>query len=283
MPVTRIDLTEMEPNKEIKIVSDEDMRLVKEGETCTGRGAIEFRWFPTPGYYFIIQGEDTRITPGDAVLNGNIIGAIDVTVRWIKRESGNLICEGPLRGQVKYGDETREIEYLCFYLPNFGIDPDTPLTITYKNWQVLLRRFENISSLFDKLDRKGGYAFTYKCSIRHNGGSPFTFDQAMFLIGPLRLFLSFVRGAVCSPLFPTGVRAGHDGENDILVFAFHDNSLLPPSWSLSRWSGLPNWCNQHTPQDLSDAFNRFMDFYTMGRLASSNGEVDVFNNFARII
>ena len=283
MTVIKCDTTELEPNKAINIVPEEDMRLIQAEKICSGKGAIEFRWLPTPGYYFIIQGEDQNITVGDAVLKGNGIGAIDVTVRWIKNERGNLICEGPLRAQVRYGDETGEIEKLCFCLPNFGIDPEAPLIISYKNWEVLLRRFENISSLFEKLDKEGGYAFTYKCCIRYNGGSPFTWDQAKFLIGPLRMFLSFVRGAMCSPLFPVGVKAGAEGENDILVFAIHPNSLLPPAWALSRWQGLPNWCDQHSQQDLSDAFTRFMDLYTMGKLASPYDYVDVFDHLAAII
>jgi hypothetical protein len=147
-----------------------------------------------------------------------------------------------------------------------------------------VEQFKNIKSLFETLDKEGGYAFTYECLITYNGVSPFTLDQAQFLIGPLRLFLSFIRGAICSPLFFSGLKAGEDGENDILVFGIHPKSSLPPEWPLSRWTASipPLWCDEHSHQYLNDAFNRFMDFYTMGELASSNGYVNVYNHLAAI-
>jgi hypothetical protein len=154
-------------------------------------------------------------------------------VRWIKNENG--IFEGPLRLRtdgLAIGDRTKEVDFLHFYIPNFGINSSGPLPIkfiTYKNWEVWLKQFENIKSLFDTLDRKGGYAFTYECRIRHNDGSPFTFDKALFLLGPLRFFLSFVRGAICSPLFFTGLKARKDGENDIRVFELHPKQLITAS------------------------------------------------------
>jgi hypothetical protein len=288
MIVVMRDLAKWEPNKAIDIVPKVDMKLVQAEKIISGKGAIEFRWSPLPGYYFIIQGEDEKIAPGDAILTGENTGAIDVKVQWIKKENGNLICEGPLHGQVKYGDENREIDYLHFYLPNFGINSSVPLPfefITYKNWEVRLRQFKNIKSLFETLDKEGGYAFTYECLITYNGISPFTLDQAQFLIGPLRLFLSFVRGAICSPLFFSGLKAGKDGGNDIHVFEIHPKSSLPPEWPLSRWtvSIPPLWCDEHSHQDLNDAFNHFMDFYTMGELASSNGYVNIYSHLAVIL
>ena len=177
MIVIMRDPTKWEPNKAINIVPKVDMKLIQAEKISSGRGAIEFRWSPIPGYYFIIQGEDKKITPEDAILNGENIGEIAVKVQWIKNENGNLICEGPLRGQVKYGDENGEIDYLHFYLPNFGINSSVPLPlefITYKNWEARLKQFKNIKSLFEMLDKEGGYAFTYECLITYNGVSPFT-------------------------------------------------------------------------------------------------------------
>ena len=273
------DLTTLEPNKAINIVPEEDMNLIQGKKTHSGRCEIEFRWAPTPGYYFIFHrnsSDDVEISKGEAKLKSVSVNGIDVNVRWIKEEKGIVVYEGPLQGQVAYGDLTKKIENLGFYLPNFGIDPAAPIIIKYKNWEVLLRRFENISSLFQVLDKE-------KCFIRYNGGSPFTFEEAKFLIGPLRTFLSFVRGANCGLLFPTGIKAGENGENDILVFAIHPNPLLPPVWPLTRWTGLPQWCNQHSQQDLSDAFNRFMELYDIGKLISSYGYADIFDHLAVII
>ncbi len=277
----RRDPAEWEPNKAINIVPEIDMRLNQAEEISSGRGAIEFRWLPTPGYYFVIQGEDKKIAVGDAILRGKNIGELDVKVRWINNENGNLICEGPLNLTTEglvIGDKNGEIDFLYFYLPNFGINHIAPLPtkfITYKNWEVHLIQFRNIKSLFDTLDKEGGYAFTYKCIIKHNDGAPFTFDQAVFLIGPLRFFFSFIRGAICSPLFFTGFKTalnGLNGESNIFVFEIHPKTTTPPKWPLSRWTDLipPLWCDEHSQQHLNDAFNRFMDFYTMGELALSN-------------
>lgn len=63
MTVIRSSLDEQEPNKPINIVPEEDMKLIQADKICSGKGAIEFRWLPTPGYYFIIQGEDKKISP----------------------------------------------------------------------------------------------------------------------------------------------------------------------------------------------------------------------------
>ncbi|MFZ3146767.1 hypothetical protein [Methanothrix sp.] len=291
MTVIVSDPTKWKPNEAINIVPEEDMKLIQAKKISSGKGSIEFRWSPIPGYYFIIQGEDKKITSGDAILNGNGIGTINVKVQWIKNENGNLICEGPLRLATKgleYGDRTGEIDYLHFFLPNFGINSSVPLPlefVTYKNWNVRLKQFKNIKNLFETLDKDGGYAFTYECLITYNGVSPFTFDQVEFIIRPLRLFLSFVRGAICSPLFLSGIKAGREGENDILVFGIHPKSTLPPVWPLSRWTALipPLWCDEHSHQDLNNAFNRFMDFYTMGELSSSNGYVNVYDHLSAIL
>jgi len=291
MAVIVSDPTEWKPNEAVNIVPEEDMKLIQAKKISSGKGSIEFRWSPIPGYYFIIQGEDKKITPGDAILNGKGIGTIDVMVQWIKNENGNLICEGPLRLTTKgleYGDRTGEIDYLHFFLPNFGINSSVPLPlefVTYKNWNVRLKQFENIKSLFETLDKDGGYAFTYQCLITYDGVSPFTLDQAVFLIGPLRLFLSFIRGAICSPLFLSGIKAGREGENDIVVFGIHPKSTLPPVWPLSRWTASvpPLWCDEHSYRDLNDAFNRFMDFYTMGEMEPSNDYVNVYDHLTAIL
>ena len=62
------DPTEWEPNKAINIVPEVDIKLIQLDKISSGRGAIEFRWSPIPGYYFIIQCEDKKITEGDAIL-----------------------------------------------------------------------------------------------------------------------------------------------------------------------------------------------------------------------
>jgi hypothetical protein len=276
MAVIVSDPAEFKPNEAVNIVPEEDMKLVQAKKISSGKGSIEFRWSPIPGYYFIIQGEDKKIVPGDAILDGNSLGTIDVKVQWIKNENGNSICEGPLRlatEGLQYGDRTGEIDALQFFLPNFGINSSVPLPfefVTYKNWTVRLKQFENIKSLFETLDKDGGYAFTYQGLITYNSISPFTLDQVKFLIGPLRLFLSFVRGAMCSPLFLYGIKVGLEGKKDILVFGIHPKSTLPPVWPLSRWTASipPLWCDEHSLQDLNDAFKRFMDFYTMGVLSA---------------
>jgi len=71
MTVIRSALNELEPNKAINIVPEADMELIQAEKISSGRGAIEFRWLPTPGYYFIIRGEDKKIASGDAILNGS--------------------------------------------------------------------------------------------------------------------------------------------------------------------------------------------------------------------
>lgn len=284
------DHLKWEPNKAINIVPEVDIKLTQLDKISSGSGVIEFRWSPIPGYYFIVQCEDKKITKGDAELKGEHIGDIKVKVRWIKNENGNLICEGHLNlitEGIAIGDKNGKINYFHFYLPNFGINSNVPLPlefVNYKNWEVRLKQFENIASLFETLDRDGGYAFTYECLITHSDRSLFTCDQALFLIDPLRIFFSFVRGAICSPLFLSGRRAGSDGDGDIHVFEIHPKSSLPPAWPLSRWSEsipLP-WCDEHSHQDLNDAFNRFMDFYIAGELASSNGHDSVYDQLVLI-
>lgn len=291
MAVIASDPTKWKPNEAINIIPEVDMKLIQAEEISSGKGSIEFRWSPIPGYYFIIQSEDKKLATGDAVLEGDGIGTINVKVQWIKNENGNLICEGPLRlttDGLEYGDKTGEINCVHFFLPNFGINSSVPLPlefVTYKNWTVRLKPLKNIASLFETLDRDGGYAFTYECLITHNDVSPFTLDQAHFLIGPLRFFLSFVRGAICSPLFLSGIKAGLEGESDILVFGLHEKFALPPVWPLSRWTASipPLWCDEHSHQNLNDAFNRFMDFYTMGKMEPSNNYVSVYNHLTAIL
>lgn len=143
---------------------------------------------------------------------------------WIK-EGGDFVCEGSLLTQIRMGDIDKKINDLFFFVVNFYINPLNPIILRYKKWELLLLPRENINNLFRNLSREGGYAFTYKGHTRYNGGAFYTPKEVEFLLDPLRIFLSFVRGAWCNIFFLEG-RA-----NDNPIVAIHQNPLLPPKIS----------------------------------------------------
>ena len=142
-----------------------DMKLTQMGKTYNGKGSISFEWSPIrpdmPGYYFTFYCKEGLLDHGKATLHGGPIegGGIDVNVRSV-RGIGEVVCKGPLLGQVKYGDLTAKIDQLAFLIPNFGFDPLIPLILKHDKWEILLKPFDNISSLFEELDKEGGFAFT---------------------------------------------------------------------------------------------------------------------------
>jgi len=262
-----VSLTKLQPNQNIPIKPEEDLKLVQLGRVYLGRGSIEFKWSPKPGYYFKFQGGDEEITRGEATLGG-----FRVIIHSIKR-NGNFECKGVLSNGIRWGNLNGQIDNLSFVIPNFGIDPIKPLTLTYKTWDISLFPFENITNLFEYLDENDGFAITYSGRIRCNVASNFTWEQVKFLIRPLRMFLSFVRGAWCDLLFHCG------SLNDNLVF----QSFLKPLSPLTRWTRQPQWCNNHLQQDLNKAFNRFMEFYEEGQLEASQSRVNAYDHMSAII
>lgn len=231
--IIRDNVTSLKPNTSINIMPEGEMKLIQSGKTCNGKGSIDFEWSPIrpdrPGYYFTFHTKECFLEYGKATRNvGNIDGGIDVNVRSI-RGTGEVICKGPLLGQVKYGDESAKIDQLAFLIPNFGFDPLIPLVLKHDKWEILLKPFDNIASLFDELDKEGGFAFTYGGFIRYDGGKPFAFEQARSLIQGLQIFLSFMRRAWCQPFFFSGTA------NDELIFSLHPNLLLGPLRPVTRW------------------------------------------------
>jgi len=243
------------------------MKLVQLERVYLGRGSIEFRWSSKPGYYFRFQGGNEKITRGEAILGG-----VRVIIQAIKR-NGDFECKGILSNGIGWGNKNCQIDKLSFVIPNFGIYPINQLNLTYKTWDISLYPFENIATIFENLDENGGFALTYGGCIRCSAASSFTWEQAKFLIRPLRMFLSFVRGAWCDLLFHCG------SLNDNLVF----QSFLTPLSPLTRWTRLPQWCNNHIQQDLNMAFNRFMSFYEEGQLEVAQNRVNVYDHLSSII
>ena len=50
MAVIVSDPTEWKPNEAVNIVPEEDMKLIQAKKISSGKGSIEFRWSPIPGY-----------------------------------------------------------------------------------------------------------------------------------------------------------------------------------------------------------------------------------------
>lgn len=280
--IIRNDVTSFQPNKSINIVPEGYMELTKSGKTYPGKGSINFEWSPTrpdlPGYYFTFYGkEGPSDHGGKAALAGESIAeGIDVLVRSIVIADG-VICRGPLLGQVRYGDPTERIDQLHFLIPNFGFDPLIPLILKHDKWEILLKPFDNISDLFNELDKVGGFAFTYEVFVRYDEGAPFVFGQMQYLLGGLQRFLSFMRRAWCQPFFFNGMANGN------LIFSLHPNLLLGPPRPLTRWNRGPLWCNHHIQRDLSNAFNRFMEIYEQGQLATTEEMINEYEHLSVIM
>jgi hypothetical protein len=144
------------------------------------------------------------------------------------------------------------------------------MVLKYNKWEILLYPFENIKDLFKQLDRNGGYAFTYNISIRYAKGSPFTMKEAEFLLEPLSIFLSFIRGVWCKVLFFHGSLEGNS------VVAVHPNPLLPPFTPLASWPKQPEsliWCHHHLNQDINKIFNYIMKIFENSQLENSTGQI----------
>jgi hypothetical protein len=271
-----------QPNQTIPPWKKGDMKLTQLGNNYSGSGSIEFWWSPVPGYYFTFQFKnesENQPHRGEAILTTSEGDDVPVEVRWIKGDV-DLECKGPLRTQIRQGNLADRIDDLCFCISNFYINPLNPFILKYKEWEVLLLPDKDIHDLFKNLDENGGYAFTYRGHIRYMGGTLFSLTAVESLLEPLRVFLSFVRGAWCNMFFFQGTA------NEKHIVAIHPNPLLPPSIPLTRWPRQPEylvWCNNHIPRDLNEAFCRFMELYEEGQLAVPQNQVDAYNHIKSII
>jgi hypothetical protein len=232
---------------------EDDVELIQDGKSYKGKGKIEYRWSRKLGFTFSFHTRENAkgLVGGDAILKEERSSKPGVRVKIDRiRSNEGTSCKGALSNGFGWGDINLIVDELTFYIPNFIIQPVGALTLKYNNWEIFLEPIKKVETVFEKLDEIGGFAFTYMGRISSNG-SPFTMDQARFLIRPLRTFLSFVRGAWCDILFLEGIKDGNE------VFGNYFNPQPP----LTQWTSRALWCSNQDQKNLNDVFNGFMDLF----------------------
>lgn len=262
-----------------------DMSLIQSGNSYTGKGSIEFWWEPEPGYYFrFLTGSENEIKQGDSARLTFERNEVPVFIRWTWiDENNNFVCEGPLKTQIIYGSMHQRIDELRCFIANFRIYPLKSILLVYKNWQISLSPLEDITNILKNLDRNGGYAFTYQCKIRHHNGTNFDLESVEHILDPLRLFLSFLRGAWCDLFFFEGAM------NQKPIVSIHPNRLMRenhPIIPLTRWPRQPEslmCCTAHPQKDLNKAFNHFMEIYEQASQVAQQDQVTKYDQLRSII
>lgn len=270
-------LTAFQPYLSFEVMTEHDVELIQSGKTYLGKGTIEYRWARKPGFSFSFHAKDNGEGPikGDAIFKnlGSAKHYANVKIDRINLNDG-ISCRGFLSNGFGWGNIKSEVDEMIFYVPNFIIEPLGPLSLKYNDWEISLTPIENVEKLYANLDENGGFAFTYSGRIANNNGNLFTMDQSRFLIRPLRMFLSFVRGAWCDTLFLEGAKEGK------AIFGNYSNPLSP----LTQWTSRALWCSHHDQENLNEAFNGFMAIFSAGNVTGKGGrEINAYEHLSTMI
>ncbi len=198
--------------------------------TLPGTGTIAFEFLPKPRIHFQFDvPRGSREMPGMGKTRLIAVNAKRTLMANVTSFGANDSNEQCVRGEV-VGDETSltevQLKHVIFHLPNFArvlgesIRDDVAschwpgrLPMEADGWRITLDRINPPESalwtdpLYDILKDTAGYAITHVGHIERSDGGAFSVEQVGNVLRVLFHFLSFCRGAWCSPQLPVGFNA----------------------------------------------------------------------------
>jgi len=113
-------------------------------------------------------------------------------------------------------------------------------------WHIELIAVPELKDAIRVMKAQGGYGITHTGQFTCTDGKAFSTKEAERLLEGLRLFLSFARGAFCSPVFQTGT--GRDGK---AIWRQWGSHVVAP------WGHMPSWFDTMNGHLLSEVFPGF--------------------------
>lgn len=118
--------------------------------------------------------------------------------------------------------------------------------LSANGWHVDLTALPNLKESVQTMKTEGGYAVTHLGTLSRSDGSTFTVKAAESILEAVRLFLSYARGAFCSPVLHEGI--DRDGNK---VWEKWGSHMVAP------WGYAPSWFDTMNSHLLSEVFPGF--------------------------
>ena len=255
---------------------------VRRGDRCVeGSGSAHLRWLPSPGIEFDI--EITEPFPGVDFLDSWTVELPGFRTENVVAHSMTLGSTRRIRAFASAMESDREQNLLSvgFQVVNFtdfittGLsaapgDPTGSPTkrvqsitwatadLRHDGWNVSLVALPESRDRYGHLKATGGYSFTHVGQLTRIDGSAFAVQQAEKILEPLRVFLSFARGAACS--LPIRWGRGIDGE---IVWRHFGSPIV------DRWRQPHSWFDERHGHLLKELFDAFCRVHNDERLRES--------------
>lgn len=254
---------------------------VRAGDHCVAAsGSARLRWLPRPGIEFVVE-TDTPCGFDLESLKVEPPGFRTKSVAAFSMHSGSTPSGSTSirasAGQLEWGGE-RSLLSAGFQIVNFrdvitpgpcvipgdpttvGADSGTIQTVVlhHDGWQIRIVVVPDSGDRYRQLKATGGYAFTHVGQLTRVDKSAFSVEHAKAILEPLRLFLSFARGATCALPIQWG-----RGEDDEIVWRRFQSPRVDP-WQRSHLS----WIGEglHTGEFLAELFDPFCGTHKDPRL-----------------
>jgi hypothetical protein len=160
------------------------------------------------------------------------------------------------------GNESTEISYLIFHLFNFvdfsgsriSIEKNGSsdqkiehLDLICNEWNIEIKSLFSSKESFDELKENGGYRLTHIGSIVKKDGTVFKGENAISCLTALSIFLSFAKGAWCTPICVVGFDSA--------------GNRVWESWSSPNetWYAPLSWFDARNVGQLTTLFHDFME------------------------
>jgi hypothetical protein len=257
------------PNESI-FIYEGNFDLTTDNLVLKMNGSIYFNWFPYPQVKF--KGLTTNTLKLDTVfqnlfekyqliIDGILFGEAFVSSSSPGKET---FLEGTVLKNVILGDRSIPVTKIRFTVPNlrefFG---DTVRSLSQKgspqisrsrlefkkgNIKIIIDKSFNFKELYESLSAQGGYILLYAGEIIKSRGS-ITSMEISDLIHCFSVFLSFLNGRRCSPLFLQGIC-----DNEVKWTDFSSNKV-------DIYKDVYSWPQSTSIEGLSALWNNFFPLW----------------------
>ncbi|MCC6740227.1 MAG: hypothetical protein IT452_14370 [Planctomycetia bacterium] len=254
-----------EPNAPV-VLYQGPMVCGSSGRQVRGTGTLTLDWLPVPGLSFTMPIVTIDVPRGNAPLfleHRNFVVEARVTEVHFGKPG---TMRGCFDGVIEVGAES-PARYVLFHVTNFldcfaepihvpvSSEPDAEkraawpgrTVLVARGWRVTLDAVEDVYEILKAVQARRGIAITHVGKIEREDGTGVTRAEAEDLLSMFRHFISFVRGAWCSPQLCVGC-----------------DSAGKPIWEL--WDAgqttpgrtMPSWFSHYHPEYLPRLFDMFV-------------------------
>ncbi len=224
-------------------------------------GSVQLSWFPSPRLRFSIQSQsslDVDFSIFDDKFSVELLEANMLLEAFGTSLDGHSFT-GTITG-IAESYTGKEIQHVTFYVPNFADFIGEPIrdsgtrnaraprtSFAFKNWQIVIEGLPHAKTIYEVLNRQGGYAVTHIGRMWKKSEEPITVEEVKQMRGKLNRYLSFCQGTFCGPLLFTG----------------YDNSetVVWTNWNIPRiqtWRGQGTWFPVHSTGQTKQVLSEYL-------------------------